>query len=188
MVKLVLVLGDQLTDTLSALNTADRDRDLVVMAEVADEATYVPHHPKKIAFILAAMRKFAAQLQEDGWRVAYTRLDDPDNTGSIPGELLRRAKEEGAKTVLVTQPGEWRLIQALEDMPLRVETLNDDRFFCPGSRFADWAKGRKSLRMEYFYRDMRRETGLLMEGDKPAGGKWNYDHDNRKPAADDLLC
>ncbi len=187
MVKLVLVLGDQLTETLAALQAAEKSRDLVVMAEVADEAAYVPHHPKKIAFLFAAMRKFAARLKDDGWRVAYTRLDDPQNTGSIPGELLRHAQAEGAERVLVTQPGEWRLIQALDEMPLRVDTLNDDRFFCSGRRFADWAKGRKSLRMEYFYREMRRETGLLMEGDKPAGGKWNYDHDNRKPARDDLF-
>ncbi len=187
MVKLVLVLGDQLTDTLSALRAADRARDLVVMAEVADEASYVPHHPKKIAFFFAAMRKFAARLEGDGWRVAYTRFNDPHNTGSIPGELMRRAKQEGTSELLATQPGEWRLIEALDAMPLKLETLPDDRFFCTGTRFADWAKGRKTLRMEHFYREMRRESGFLMDGDKPEGGKWNFDHDNRKPAKDDLF-
>lgn len=187
MVRLVLVLGDQLSDTLSALRACDPSRDLVVMAEVAAETAYVAHHPKKIAFFLAAMRKFAARLEADGWRVAYTRLDDPDNTGSIPAELMRRARQEGTDRVLVTQPGEWRLIAALDALPLAIETLPDTRFFCSGARFASWAKGRKTLRMEHFYREIRRQTGILMDGDKPAGGKWNFDHENRNPADQDLF-
>ncbi|MEM6408362.1 MAG: cryptochrome/photolyase family protein, partial [Pseudomonadota bacterium] len=125
MVKLVLVLGDQLTPTLSALSEADKGTDIVVMAEVADEAAYVPHHPKKIAFIFAAMRKFAAKLEGDGWQVAYTKLDDPDNTGSITGELIRRAEEHGAQEVLATEPGEWRLIEALNECPLKITQLQD---------------------------------------------------------------
>jgi deoxyribodipyrimidine photolyase-related protein len=185
--RLILVLGDQLTPSLSALAKGDRDRDTVVMAEVADEAAYVPHHPKKIAFLFTAMRKFAAHLRDLGWRVAYTTLDDPDNAGSIPGELLRRAKETGATEVLATQPGEWRLIAALDDLPIPVRQLPDDRFLCATDEFSKWTEGRKTLRMEYFYREMRRKTGLLMDGDQPAGGKWNYDHDNRKPAWSDLF-
>jgi len=181
-VRLILVLGDQLSDGLSALREASRARDVVVMAEVQAEASYVPHHPKKIAFVLAAMRKFARHLEEQGWRVAYTRLDDPENAGSIPAELLRRAEEFGAQEVIATQPGEWRLIAALEDLPLPVHQFADDRFLSSQAEFATWAEGRKQLRMEYFYRDMRRKTGLLMEGDDPAGGRWNFDAENRKPA------
>lgn len=187
MVRLVLVLGDQLTPDVAALKAADRARDVVVMAEVMGEGTSVPHHPQKIAMILAAMRKFAARLREDGWNVAYSRLDDPENSQSIQGELLRRAAESGAREVLATKPGEWRLVRALEDLPLPVRLLEDDRFLCSEAEFAAWAKGRKQLRMEWFYRDMRRKTGLLMEGDQPAGGQWNFDHDNRKPAKPDLL-
>jgi len=186
-VTLVLLLGDQLSDGLSALQTADPAQDIVVMAEVADEASYVPHHPKKIAFTFAAMRKFASHLRDKGWRVAYTALDDPQNAGSIPGELLRRAEEFATSKVIATQPGEWRLISALEEMPLDISIQPDDRFLCSHKEFAGWAEGRKVLRMEYFYREMRRKTGLLMDGDKPEGGKWNYDHDNRKPASADLF-
>ena len=184
--RLVLILGDQLSDGIAALREADRERDTVVMAEVMDEAAYVPHHPKKIAFLFAAMRKFAARLEGQGWRVCYTRLDDPDNAGSIPGELLRRAEETGAAEVLATEPGEFRLIAALEDCPVPVHLFPDDRFLCSHAEFDQWAEGRKELRMEWFYREMRRKTGLLMEGDKPAGGKWNYDHDNRKPAPGEI--
>ena len=187
MVKLVLVLGDQLSDNLSALEAADPERDVVVMAEVALEAGYVPHHPKKIAFLFTAMRKFAAHLRDKGWQVAYTTLDARDNAGSIPGELLRRAEEFGAREVIATEPGEWRLIEALQDTPLDLSMLPDTRFICTRREFEDWARGRKALRMEYFYREMRRKTGLLMDGDKPVGGKWNYDHENRKPAGVDLF-
>jgi len=184
--RLVLVLGDQLTETLSALAQADKARDTVVMAEVADEAAYVRHHPKKIALIFAAMRKFAHALEQDGWTVAYTQLDDTDNAGSIVGELLRRAAQTGASEVLATEPGEWRLIDKLKYAPLKVHLLPDDRFLATHAEFEAWAEGRKALRMEYFYREMRRKTGLLMEGDQPAGGKWNFDHDNRKAAPEDV--
>ena len=184
--RLVLVLGDQLTETLSALAQADKARDTVVMAEVADEAAYVRHHPKKIALIFAAMRKFAHALEQDGWTVAYTQLDDTDNAGSIVGELLRRAAQTGASEVLATEPGEWRLIDKLKYAPLKVHLLPDDRFLATHAEFEAWAEGRKALRMEYFYREMRRKTGLLMAGDQPAGGKWNFDHDNRKAAPEDV--
>ena len=187
MSRLVLVLGDQLSERGAALKAADKARDVVVMAEVADETAYVAHHPKKIALIFAAMRKFAAQLREDGWDVRYTELDDTQNAGSICGELLRRSEETGASEVIATEPGEWRLINALRHCPLKVRLLEDDRFIASHAMFDQWAEGRKALRMEYFYREMRRKTGLLMEGDDPAGGQWNFDHDNRKPAPDAVM-
>ena len=186
MSRLILVLGDQLTRDVAALNAADKDHDIVVMAEVTEEGSYVPHHPKKIALILAAMRKFAESLRNDGWTVAYAELDDMDNTQSIAGELIRRAEQYETSDVVATRPGEYRLIAALEACPLTVTLLEDDRFIASHAAFDDWAKGRKALRMEYFYREMRRKTGLMMEGDDPAGGQWNYDHDNRKPAKDGI--
>ncbi len=187
MTRLILVLGDQLSTDMAALRAADKTRDTVMMAEVMEETSYVPHHRKKIAFVLAAMRKFAAHLQAAGWRVLYTRLDDPDNAGSITGEILRRAADIGTTKVWATEPGEWRLIRALADCPIPVRQFPDDRFLCARAEFTEWAQGRKDLRMEYFYRDMRRKTGLLMEGPKPVGGKWNYDHSNRKPAPHDII-
>ncbi|RDC71838.1 cryptochrome/photolyase family protein [Rhodovulum sp. 12E13] len=181
MSRLVLILGDQLSPGIRALREADKARDIVVMAEVDGEASYVPHHPRKIAFLFAAMRKFAAELEHDGWAVRYTRLDDDGNTGSIAGELVRRAEETGAREVLATEPGEFRLIAALADCPVPVRQLEDDRFLASHAEFDRWAKGRKSLRMEYFYREMRQKTGYLMDKGEPAGGRWNYDSENRKP-------
>ncbi|MFN3606339.1 MAG: cryptochrome/photolyase family protein, partial [Cypionkella sp.] len=184
--RLILVLGDQLTPSLSALAGA-RPSDVVVMAEVMAEGTYAPHHPQKIALILSAMRKFANELRALGYNVAYSQLDDAENSQSIVGEIIRRAAEFGAAEVMATTPGDWRLRAALDACPIPVTFLPDTRFICTEPEFVAWAEGRKQLRMEYFYRDMRRKTGLLMVGDKPFGDRWNYDAENRKPAARDLL-
>ena len=136
MVKLVLVLGDQLTPDLSALQAADKSCDIVVMAEVRAEATYAPHHVKKIAFTFAAMRHFAQDLRASGWTVAYGAYDDPQTSGSIPAELLRRAAEHGTDRVVITQCGEHRLRAALADCPLTIQTLPDTRFIAAPGTFA----------------------------------------------------
>ena len=176
-----------MTPGISSLARADRESDAVLMAETGSETGYVRHHPKKIAFVLAAMRHHAEVLREAGWDLHYTRLDDPQNTQDMAGEVLRQASRLGASELLVTQPGEWRLISALQALPLTVHMLPDTRFIAGPGRFDRWARGRKELRMEYFYREMRRETGILMDGDQPEGGRWNFDTENRKPARPDLL-
>jgi deoxyribodipyrimidine photolyase-related protein len=188
---LVLVLGDQLSPNLSSLATADPAHDLVVMCEVAEEATYVRHHKKKLILLISAMRHFADELEALGWTVAYTRLDDAANTGSFSGEIARAVSRHRPNRIIVTEPGEWRVLKAMRGwasaLEVPVDILPDTRFICSSSEFKTWAQGRKQLRMEYFYRDMRRKTGLLMDGDEPAGGQWNFDHDNRKPAKADLF-
>ncbi|MBB4212130.1 deoxyribodipyrimidine photolyase-related protein [Rhodothalassium salexigens DSM 2132] len=188
---LIPVFADQLSDGLASLAAGVPDRDLVVMAEVAEEVGYADHHQKKLAFLFSAMRHFALRLRGQGWRVRYTRLDDPANSGSLTGEVARAAAAEAAGRVLVTEPGEYRVAAMIDRWPehlgLAVERFADDRFVCSPGDFARWAEGRKTLRMEYFYRDMRRRTGLLMAGDAPEGGRWNYDADNRKPAEADLF-
>jgi deoxyribodipyrimidine photolyase-related protein len=145
-----------------------------------------PTTPRRSPFSSPPCASSPLRWKGTGWTVRYTRLDDPDNAGSIPGELLRAAEATGAVEVLATEPGEFRLIAALEDCPIPVHQFPDDRFLCSHAEFEAWAEGRKELRMEWFYREMRRKTGLLMDGDKPEGGKWNYDHDNRKPAPDEV--
>lgn len=189
--QIILVLGDQLTLGGAALRAGASAHACVLMAEVRDEASYVPHHKKKLAFIFSAMRHFAERLIDDGWDVRYTRYDDPDNAGSITGELDRLVAQTGASRISVIEPSEYRLRQALLDwaksQSVELEMLADDRFIASHEEFERWAEGRKQLRMEYFYRDMRRKTGLLMQGPEPEGGQWNYDAENRKPARDDLF-
>ena len=188
---LILIMGDQLSPGLPALAQADRSRDVVLMVEVAEETTYVPHHRKKIAFILSAMRHFAAELSGDGWQVDYVKLDDEANAGSFTGEVARAIERHAPDRIRLTEPGEWRVAEMVAGWPdglgLPVDVFSDNRFLCSRAEFAEWASGRKQLRMEYFYREMRRKTGLLMDGDKPTGGKWNFDKQNRKPAETDLF-
>ena len=188
---LIVILGDQLSPNISSLKQAEPTRDRVLLAEVMSEATYVRHHKKKIAFVFSAMRHFASELKAQGWTLDYIRLDDPDNAGSLSDEVARAVARHRPENIVVTEPGEWRVRRMIDGWSagfgLPVNILDDDRFICSRNEFAAWADGRKQLRMEYFYRDMRRRTGLLMQGDKPIGGRWNFDSENRKPAQPDLL-
>lgn len=177
MTALRLVLGDQLTEGLSALQGLAAG-DTVLLAEVMDECRYVPHHQQKIALVLSAMRHFAAALEGRGVRVRYVRLDNPDNTQSITGEVARAAAALGVERVIATAPGEYRLAEALRAVA-GIEIREDTRFAAAPGVFSAWAAGKKTLRMEYFYREMRRAHGVLMDGAEPAGGQWNYDAQNR---------
>ncbi|WP_243846904.1 cryptochrome/photolyase family protein [Sphingomonas japonica] len=175
---------------ISSLEGENPDASTVLMMEVADEATYVQHHVKKIAFLFSAMRHHAERLRSDGWHVEYVAFDDPDNSGSFTGEVARATERHAPDRIVVTEAGEWRVRQMLEEWPDKfeadVEIRADTRFLASHAEFEAWAEGRKQLRMEYFYREMRRKTGLLMDGDQPEGGQWNFDKENRKPAKRDL--
>lgn len=189
---LVPILGDQLSFDIASLRDVDRDQAVVLMMEVADETVYVRHHKAKIALILSAMRHHAAALEGAGWRVDYVRLDDPENSGSFTGEVARAISRHDPDRIIVTEAGEWRVQAMLESWETifgtPVEIRPDDRFLCSHAEFAAWADERKQLRMEFFYRDMRRKTGLLLTKDgKPEGGQWNFDKENRKAADRDLL-
>ena len=183
--KLRLILGDQLSMTLASLVDLDPQDDLLLMCEVHSEATYVKHHKKKIAFVFSAMRHFAAELSGKGFNIRYVKYDDPNNTGSLFGEVARIIAQNAITEVVVTAPGEYRLQEEMAgwsaklDLPVTIK--DDDRFLCTAVEFADWAEGRKQLRMEYFYREMRRKYSILMDQDCPIGVQWNYDSENRKP-------
>ncbi len=179
-----IVLGDQLSAGLSALRDLDPANDVVLMMEVADEGTYVRHHKQKIVLVLSAMRHFAAELRARGIAVDYIALDDPANTGALTSEIVRAAKRHGATRIVATEPGEWRVLKMAEVWQKAtgcpVELFADDRFFASRARFAQWAKGRRGWRMEHFYREMRREHAILMDGEAPVGGDWNFDAENRE--------
>ncbi|MGU9850383.1 cryptochrome/photolyase family protein [Pseudomonas koreensis] len=179
--RLCLVLGDQLSFDLASLQMLNSERDTVLLVEVMEEASHVPHHPQKIALIFSAMRHFAQALRDRGVRVEYVALDDPHNSGSVPGELQRWQQRLQAEEVHVTECGDWRLEQSIKDCGLPVYWHADTRFLCSRAEFSDWAAGKKQLRMEFFYREMRRKSRLLLNGDgTPVGGAWNFDAENRK--------
>ena len=179
-----LVLGDQLTRGLASLTDLDPASDVVLMAEVIEEVTYVRHHKRKVALLFSAMRHFAEELRAEGIAVDYIRLDDEANSGSFSGEVARAIARHGADRLVVTEPGEYRVLAAMQGwesaLGVEVEVRTDDRFMTPPGMFESWAAGRKQLRMEFFYRKMRRHHDVLMDGGEPVGGKWNYDAENRE--------
>lgn len=193
--RLIVVLGDQLDpEGLEALE-ADPDRDALAMFEVERESTHVPSHVQRTVMFLSAMRHYAADRAADGWRTRYVTLDDSQNTQSFESELARAIKDIKPESVAVLEPGERRVLDELraacDDADAGLTITPDPHFTCTVTEFADWARGRKTLTMEYFYRERRKKLGVLVDDDgKPEGGQWNFDKDNREafqsaPSAND---
>ncbi|MFN3689392.1 MAG: cryptochrome/photolyase family protein [Fimbriimonadales bacterium] len=181
---LVLVLGDQLDRQSAAWDGFDPAHDAVWMAEVAEESTHVWSHKARIALFLSAMRHFRDWLRSRGYTVHYHTLDDPENQGCFASELTRAVRRLKPQKLIVVEPGEWRVLQSLQqtahqlDVPLEIRP--DRHFLISIDDFKRHAAGRKQLRLEFFYREMRQRTGILMEGKQPLGGAWNFDAENRK--------
>ena len=181
---LVVVLGDQLDLEAAAFDGFDPAQDAVWMAEVDEESTHVWSSKQRIALFLAAMRHFAQALQSAGRPLHYRRLDDPGNRGSLAAELQATLATLAPQRVVMTAPGDWRVWQSLQAVVegggLALEIREDRHFFSTVREFAAHAKGRKSLRLEYFYRELRQRHGVLMHEGQPIGGQWNFDADNRE--------
>ena len=181
--RLILILGDQLDEDASALSDFDSAHDMVWMAEVREESTHIASSKQRSTVFLSAMRHFASLLQTRGWPLMYRHLDDPDNSGTLAGELAKAIAQVKPEQLLMTAPGDWRVLKSLRavaqqhDVPLEIR--DDNHFFSTVREFADHAKGRKQLRLEYFYRALRQKTGILMDGKQPVGGEWNFDASNR---------
>ena len=191
MTDLVLICGDQLSPDIAGLKKTDPENAVILMVEVSEEATYARHHKQKLAFIFSAMRHFAAELANTGWQVDYVKLDDNQNSHNFGGEVARAITRHQAGRLICTFPGEFRVLEMMktwrEELDIPVDILDDDRFLSSPDEFASWAEGRKQLRMEFFYRDMRRRSRILMDGDEPVGGSWNYDSENRAPPKSGLV-
>ncbi len=175
--QLIVVLGDQLNHNSLAFEGLDPARDIVWMAEVPAESEYVWSHKARITLFLSAMRHFRDELRARGFVVEYHALDAPGSPLSLAAGIAAAIARLKPRRVICVEPGEHRLRAELA--ALGVELLEDRHFFATAADFARHAEGRKQLRMEYFYREMRKRHGYLMEGGKPAGGDWNYDEENR---------
>jgi deoxyribodipyrimidine photolyase-related protein len=177
MTDLILVLGDQLSPNLSSLQASPKAH--VVMAELYDEATYVAHHQQKLTLVFSAMRHFAQSLREQGREVTYFAYGEHPDLKSFTDVVAHVLASGDYARVFVTEPGEHRLTCQFADwstqFDLAVHLLPDTRFIASHEEFETWASGKKQLRMEFFYREMRRKTGLLMDDKDPLGGQWNYD-------------
>lgn len=197
--RLIVVLGDQLDADSTVFEGFDPEHDWIWMAEVSGEATHVWNSQCRISMFLAAMRHFRDRLRERGWPVAYRQLNVSDSHWSF-GDRADPGLAEGAETlasqlaltldrlrpaeVHAVDPGEWRLKDQLQEVAraagIAWVTRPDQHFFSSPEDFAAHARGRKQLRLEFFYRELRQRTGFLMDGDQPAGGQWNYDAENRE--------
>lgn len=181
--RLIVILGDQLNIDASVLKDASPQHDLLWMCEATSEATHVWSSKPRIAVFIAAMRHFAAARADEGWSVCYHALKERKNDlFETLREDVQRIKPE---SVHVVEPGEWRLRATLlaikSSLPCPLVMYDDEYFLCSHKQFAQHAQGRKQLRMEFFYREMRRQHDVLLEEDgSPIGGQWNYDAENRQ--------
>lgn len=194
---LLICLGDQLDPESALLTTADPAQDCIWMAELTGEATHVPSHKARIVLFLSAMRHFAENRRAAGWQVYYRTLQtepavtgftealQPENTVTgFTEALLTDLVVLRPQRVRVLQPGEFRVVQPLQEACARghvpLDILEDTHFFASLADFRHWAAGRKQLRLEYYYRELRRRHGVLLEaGGEPSGGRWNFDPENR---------
>ncbi len=192
---LILVLGDQLSPQISSLRAGDRKRDRVLLVEVMEEATYVRHHKKKIAFLFSAMRHFAAELRDAGWAVDYRTIEETGPNSTFTSEVERAVGRHKPSKLVVTEPvnGASRRCfgpgkRGQGRFPCAVDVIDDDRFIASRAEFEAWARGRKQLRMEYFYREMRKKTGLLMHGDERSGANGTSITTTESPHAQISSC
>ena len=181
---LVVVLGDQLDIDAAAFDGFDAGTDAVWMAEVAEESTHVWSSKPRTAMFLAAMRHFAVALRAAGRPLHYSQLDAPGQCASLGAQLQADIERLRPARLVMTAPGDWRVLEAIkaaaEASAVALEIREDRHFFVTVLEFAAHAKGRKSLRMEYFYREQRKRHHILMEDGEPSGGRWNFDADNRE--------
>ena len=195
---LVMILGDQLDEASSAFDGFDPAQDVVLMVEALEESTHVWSHKARTTLFLSAMRHFADHLRQQQWPVHYRALDTHRDKTLGDGLLATVAHYQPGRVIGV-EPGDQRVRQQLDNainsiaasadkscatgqkrLKLSLEWREDKHFLCSLPQFRKWAGTSTSLRMEFFYRTMRKQYKVLMEDDKPIGGQWNFDADNRK--------
>lgn len=176
MTRTVWVLGDQLNRDIGVLAGAAPGDTTVLVVESAAKLRSRPWHRQRAHLLLAALRRFVDALREDGFTVDHRRAD------TFAAGVAAHREEHRPDAVVATEPNSWDA-RALLDR-LGVDTVRSDQFLCHHRDFADHV-GDRSVKMEDFYRWQRRRLGYLMDGDEPAGGRWNLDAENREPPPTD---
>lgn len=180
----IIILGDQLNIDSKVLQEADKKNDVIFMAEVLYESTKVPSHKARTTVFLSAMRHFRNELKENGFQVKYLSLSDKTIYKNFQEAFSSAVEEFAPQKIIVTQPGEFSVLSEIKMLAstkkVTLEIKPDDFFLSSPADFANFSAGKKQLRMEYFYREMRKKYSILMEDQKPVGGDWNYDQENRK--------
>jgi len=182
-----LILGDQLNISHSWLAESSAPAEYLIM-EVREEATYARHHVQKIVAFFLAMRSFAEELRARGLIVHYISLDDPENQHSFAKNVSRLIASGRFSAFEYQQPDEYRveqdLLQLASSLPVPSRAADSEHFLVSRQFFQDVFRGHKRYVMESFYREVRRRHRILLDGDKPAGGRWNFDAENRKKLPD----
>ncbi len=185
-----IILWDQLSHNISSLDGCNKLDDIIFLCETVEDVTYVRHHKKKIAFLLAAMRHYGLELKNQGYNIKYIKIDEKYNSGYLQKEIDQFLKIHKISKIIITHPGEFRILKQIKTWEkifnIPVEIKPDNRFLCSLEEFRSWANNRIQLRMEYFYRLMRQKYSILMDGSNPVGGAWNYDSENRNPPKADM--
>ncbi len=177
-----LILGDQLNEKHSWFNRVE-DKVCYVMMEMRQETDYVQHHIQKVIAFFRSMRSFHKTLVEKGHRVEYIQLDVPENEQDLCKNLTAILNQYKAEKFEYQLPDEYRLDQQLQEFAAQwdreVEVVDTEHFMTTRSTWATFYTGKKQRIMEFFYRKMRKDFHLLMSGDQPLGGQWNFDKNNR---------
>ena len=178
-----LILGDQLNTNHSWFKTID-DTVNYVMMEVRTETDYAQHHIQKVVGFFSAMRSFAAELQSKKHKVIYIHLNDKNNLQSFEKNLDALLNQGNYTQFEYQLPDEYRLDVLLKNycnqLSIPFSVYDTEHFFSKREELGNFFEGKKMFLMESFYRAMRKRHNVLMEGDKPATGQWNYDGENRK--------
>lgn len=177
-----LLLGDQLNSKHSWFKDSNDDVTYCLF-EMRQETDYVVHHIQKVIGFFAAMRQMASDLEENGHKVVYFKINDAHNTQSLPKNLKLLLQEHKIEKFEYIAPDEFRLDDQLsnfcKELELKSEVFSAEHFYTEREDLAKFYKGKKQYLMENFYRDMRKKHDILMEAGQPEGGKWNYDKSNR---------
>ena len=173
----VWVLGDQLDTSLTALGEATPATHRVLLVESTTKLASKRWHIQRAHFVIASMRRFAAELRAAGFEVDHRR------SASLSAGLAEHCAVHAPDRVIATEPASRDGLAMLRRNGVEIRRTN--QFLCHPDEFAEWAQGRTTFKMEDFYRWQRRRLGYLMDGSEPAGGRWNFDADNRKPPPKD---
>ena len=181
---LCIIFSDQLNLDFSSLLDFDKELDEILMCEFKKDFTNLNHHKKKIVYQLSCMRHFQSDLTERGYRVNYIKIDDSNNHGDFIPELLALKRVSGFEQLIVTEPSSYDELSSVkrwgDHLEVSVDIRKNNLFMCDKEEFETWSMGRKELRLEYFYRKLRKKFNILMENEKPVCGTWNFDKINRK--------
>ena len=178
-----LILGDQLNSNHSWFKSVD-DSVTYVMMEIRTETDYAQHHIQKVVGIFAAMQNFANQLKSNNHNLIYLHLNDENNLQSFQDNIQNLISEHEFNHFEYQLPDEYRvdqdLIELCNTISIPSKSVDSEHFFTSRNELGDFFQGKKTFLMESFYRAMRKKHAVLMDGDQPLTGKWNYDSDNRK--------